>query len=57
MGYKVIFRKTAISDLDKIDSKQRVRIIKKIEWFIKQPDPVFFAKQPQKNSPAQNEVF
>lgn len=45
MAYKLIFKKSAIEDLDKIDNKSRERIIKKLEWFINSEDPLFFVVQ------------
>ena len=43
MAYKIIFKRNAIKDLDGIDNKTRERIIKKLEWLIKQNDPLAFA--------------
>lgn len=45
MGYNVAFTKEAIKDLDDLDKKVLSRIIKKIEWFIRQKEPLSFAKR------------
>ncbi|MBI4175471.1 type II toxin-antitoxin system RelE/ParE family toxin [Candidatus Berkelbacteria bacterium] len=43
MTYELIFRQTAVRDLDQIDSPTRKRIITKLAWFANQSDPLLFA--------------
>ena len=47
MGYKAVFTDEAIKDLDGLDKKILSRIVKKIKWFVKQNNPLNFAKRLQ----------
>lgn len=47
MGYNAVFTSEAIKDLDGMDKKALLRIIKKIKWFVKQDNPLIFAKRLQ----------
>ncbi|MBI4995266.1 type II toxin-antitoxin system RelE/ParE family toxin [Candidatus Peregrinibacteria bacterium] len=44
MSYKVIYTKDAIKDLKKLDQSIAHRIIKKIDFWTQQKDPLHFAK-------------
>ena len=41
---KIHFRKKAVRQFKKLEAKNRVRILKKLEWFSNQSDPLFFAE-------------
>lgn len=47
MGYNALFTNEAMKDLDGLDKKILLRIIKKIKWLIKQDNPLNFAKRLQ----------
>lgn len=43
MAYKIVFSDEAMVDLDKLDKKVVLRIIKKTKWFVAQKNPLNFA--------------
>lgn len=45
MGYKVVYTKLSQKDLDKLDPSIARRILKKVNEFSKQIDPLEFAKK------------
>lgn len=47
MAFNIVFTDEAMKDLDGFDKKTLAIIIKKMEWFAKQDNPLDFAKRLQ----------
>lgn len=45
MGYKLVFWRGAIADLDALAPEIRKRIIVKLAWFAEQENPLVFARR------------
>ena len=43
--YKLEYTKTAVQDLKRLDKKMAQRIVKKLDFFANQKDPLAFAKR------------
>ncbi|MFH1292318.1 MAG: type II toxin-antitoxin system RelE/ParE family toxin [bacterium] len=45
MAHNIVFTNESLEDLDRLDKKVINRIIKKLKWFVKQSEPINFAKR------------
>ena len=50
MEFDIVFTAEAIKDLDRLDKKVLIRIVKKIKWFAGQKKALDFAKRLQYNA-------
>ena len=51
--YKLLYKKTAVKDIQKLTPQVRKRLKAKLEWFIAQSDPLSFAEPLTKPADAQ----
>lgn len=52
-AYKLLYKKPAVKEIQKLPPQIKKRLKTKLEWFIEQPNPLDFAEQLTKPADAQ----